>query len=181
MVCISYKNPLFFYLPIIISVLLLLSSCGSEVEKDNNEVVEKGEYFIVIDGDSGKTILDAKLSPDTNWDQNMGYIYLGTEEDSNYNGAIGTMHIQIAYEDVTDEDVYYPTSVILSKTDQRIGTAAELNARLYNYTSGGLFEVEIGANFIRGKIDLVMERERIYPQDEAETVTVQGTFTAVNK
>ena len=164
-----------------ILLLILVLSCGKSAESENNETVDKGSYFIVIDGKDGKIVLDATGEVETIWNAETGFIYLGTAEDTEYQGAIGTLTLNLAYEDFERKDKYLLYTALVSKTDQRTGTAEQLNARMYELKSGYIDDAETGANFIKGNIDLIMDRVIVDPEDDPEVVTVKGTFVAKSK
>jgi hypothetical protein len=69
---------------------------------------------------------------------------------------------------------------LTSRTDVQVGTALELNSRLFEFIEGSITNVEIGSNFIRASLGLKMTRVLFYPDDEPEDVNVVGTFTAMS-
>lgn len=68
----------------------------------------------------------------------------------------------------------------LSTTDVRVGTAAELNARLYALKTGTLFTTAVTHDYIvADSIQMSMERVINWPNDAPEDVEVTGYFTAL--
>jgi hypothetical protein len=179
---------------ILVSVLALitLSCSGKSVEPTSDATEVRGSYDLIIGTgkvrctaqdphtcDSATVLLGQDV--DTNWAPEDGFIYLGADEQLQ-GKPIGTLTMTIAAP-IFDEDEGLLLATVLdavvSKTDARCGTAAELNAKLYGLLSGEVFVLEIGANFINGFAELRMEK--VSPRDgETELVDVTGPFTALD-
>jgi hypothetical protein len=162
------------HLSVVYIAILGLLACGG-ADKNSNATVTKGEYVIVVSGDH-----DVRLegdNVDTNWDPNGGFVFLNTDE---FNEPLGTLTMTIGGQ--IDESIkeYAVFSALLSKTDVQVGTALELNSRLFEFIEGSITNVEIGSNFIRASLGLKMTRVLFYPDDEPEDVNVVGTFTAMS-
>ena len=161
----------------VLPILLLVAAtaCGPEAKKTNNDTVSKAEYVIVITGDHERTIRGDDIS--SNWTPQDGLVYLGTDKYKTED-PIGTLTMTIGSQISQDLNEHAVLTATLSKTDRAMGTADQLNARLYELVEGTITEVEIGANYIKGSLGLKMERVLIYTWDEPESVNVIGTFTA---
>lgn len=155
-----------------------LFSCGTENPEKSGETVSKSEYQIVITGDHERVLVGDNVES-SQWIPEDGWVYLSADE---FNEPLGTLTMSIGWK--TEEEAYpeyYVASALLSKSDLKVGTAEELNARLYEMTEGTITYAEFGANFIRGHLSLKMERVLNWPDDEPETVIVNGSFTAKSR
>ncbi len=113
-------------------------------EPDNSNSIDKGVYLITIDNITTgvKTSLIGEFV-DTSWDPATGFIFLNTDDSTS--GPIGTitMSVDIPNTRFNSETI---SSILVSKSDIRKGTAAQLNAQLFEGTkiSHDLLDVEIG-------------------------------------
>jgi hypothetical protein len=112
---------------------------------------------------------------DSNWDPSLGLIWLSTDK---VHEPLGTLTLFIFFG--ADDKTATIASAVLSKTDHAIGTAAEINGKLYETEDGGnlgvgtLHEVERGPNYIRGKLKELAMTE----VTSGESVKVSGWFVA---
>lgn len=196
--------------PILLLAIFALISCiPFDLPNLGTDTVEKGEYDIRIFGPKTDTRLVGH-NVDTQWIPEDGWIYLGTEEIGSLK-PIGTVTLvlnafveshsitRFSFEDgsLTRDTVPYFSlkSALVSKTEKRRGTAAELDAKLFEISlmnvpgigeipNGTVHDVQVGQNFIRGTISMQMHRLLLNPNDpnaEPEVVLVQGTFTAMSR
>jgi len=152
-----------------------------------NESADEAEYELTLTGDGieGEMVLIGK-NVDSNWDPDTGFIFLNTDENNEPLGTL-TMNLAVPLPDAPiwlERWGYVPVyDALASKSDVRVGTAAETNSRTYTKIDGddkGMTEMKIGNNFIWAKVDFKMERVLAWPSDAPETVTLKGTFTAVD-
>ena len=163
-------------------VILFFASC-EKLNPDSGNRISNGSYEITISGD--KVIKLIGKDVDTRWDEEDEWVYLGTDD---HLEPIGTLTMQLSVP-ASSADPIIITDAIQSKTDVRVGTAAELNGRNYvirelsedfPIVTAEVRDWEIGANYLKGTLYIDMERVLNYSTDTAEFVTVTGTFTAVN-
>lgn len=161
--------------------LFILVSCGtSDPGENSNEFIENGEYDLVINNTTtGEVTNLIAKTVDTNWDAEIGFIFLSTDDVLD-NDPIGTVSINIIADLERDTALVVPGGIV-SKTDMRIGTSEQLNARTFEIIKGSIRNITIGGNFIKGEI-LDCKMEQIFtPYGQApEQATLSGTFTAVN-
>ncbi|MDH3651390.1 MAG: hypothetical protein OEQ53_17020 [Saprospiraceae bacterium] len=163
------------------------------------DTVERGEYKIHISGAETETTLIGK-DIDTQWIPEDRWIYMGTDEKDTIN-PIGTITIQLGdfssnigttYLHILDSlgnpftisgDQFDVIAAAVSKTEKAKGTAAELDAKLFELGNGSIHQVEVGSNYIRGWLLLIMDRV-LPPHDpnaREEKVIVTGEFTAMSR
>jgi len=195
---------------LLLAIFAIISCIPFDFPNLGTDTVEKGEYDIRIFGPKTDTRLVGK-NVDTQWIPEDGWIFLNTEEKDSLR-PIGTVTLvlnafvennhsitRFSFEDgsLTRDTVPYFSlkSALVSKTEKRRGTAAELDAKLFEISlmnvpgigeipSGTVHDVQVGQNFIRGTISMQMHRLLLNPNDpnaEPEVVLVQGTFTAMSR
>jgi len=171
------------YLPGIslIGFLVLLSCEKMDPGADNKSA--KSGYEITLSGTNDIVLVGKNVN--TNWDEEDSWLYLGADENLE---PLGTLTMQLAVPSYSNDPIQV-ISAIQSKTDVRVGTAMELNARNYvirepsedfPVVRAEITDWEIGVNYIKGTLYMDMERQLIYSTDESEFVTLTGTFTAIN-
>ena len=161
-------------------LILFLFSCGSDVEPNVNGTLDKGDYeFTIVNHTLGETTTLVATELDTKWDPDRGFIYMSTD-DLLDDRPIGTLTFSIVADLQRDTALIVPGGLV-SKTDRRVGTAAELNGRTFEIVRGSLRNIVVGRNYISAEIldcDLV---QIFVPSGETpETASLTGTFTAVN-
>lgn len=170
------------YAGIVLILILFLLSC-EKTDPDSGNRLTRGEYIITITGTTETVLVGNDVT--TNWDEESGLIYLGTDDNLE---PIGTLTMNILLPSSSNNPIRI-VSAIQSKTDVRVGTAAELNARNYVIREPSedmpsvraeITDWEIGTNYIKGTLYIDMERQLVYSTDEPEYVTLTGTFTAVD-
>jgi hypothetical protein len=158
---------------LLIAALLVMISCN---KIDNGDRRDKASYMITITGSEGGPHVLVGEEVDSNWDQDIGVIYLGTDAN---NEPLGTVTLTIGNITAGEAPII---SAIVSKTDVRVGTGDEINGRTFFLPElGGLQKVEnitVGANFISGEINLSLEGD-VPGSNATESVTVAGEFVAL--
>ncbi len=172
----------------LLPALLLLNTCGSDDHKATpDKSVTHGSYDFEISGTAGGPYEIKSDNAKTNWDADAGYIFCNTDDK---NEPLGTLTLTIS--SVNPDGNAIILDAIVSKTDVRVGTAEELNARTFlitprdtdpeaDYTgsNGFITDAEIGSNYIKANFTMQMYRQIFWPDQEPESVKVSGTFTAV--
>ena len=171
-ICIDMQKSLCF-----LCLAILMISCGSEAKKTNNDALSKAQYVIAISGDHTSMIVGDNIT--STWSPADGLVYLGTDKDKK-DEPIGTLTMTIGPKISDELNEHLVLTATLSKTDRAVGTADQLNARLFTLVEGTITNVEIGANYIKASLGLKMERVLTYSWDEPESVDVIGTFTALS-
>lgn len=174
---------------LIICTLIGLFSigCGNDLSDQSNstEVPMKAEYdFTLTNKTTGEVTRLVATDVNTTWRIDDGYIFLST--DNLLEGQpIGTVTMNIG-SDLVDlggsEGVFAQIlpGGIVSKTDQRVGTSAELNARAFEILFGGLANIEANNTFIRANLDTcILSRILIPPGEFPEDAFIKGSFTAL--
>lgn len=132
-------------------------------ETDNGE-----EFRFTLKGDSF----------DANWSHDQLTVWLGTDE---VNQPLGTFTAVIQ---PLENIPYAVKTATLSKTDVKVGTADQLNARLYGSSNEvGTFNVAYVTDqiIVVESMSIPMERVITNQTQVAEDVLVTGKFTIVNK
>jgi hypothetical protein len=168
---------------LIFATVFFMASCVKEPGGpfSGNGTRDKGEYTFTIKGSAGGPHIIKGESVDTNWDPDLGLVYLGTDATHE---PLGTLTITISKVENKQADIL---TGVVSKTDVRVGTGSEINGRTFSLifpvgvgaATNKLDSVVVGSNFISAKFEMSMERELYWPEDKPETVTVSGHFTAV--
>jgi len=153
-----------------------MSACAMTDMDTTSETVSKGEYIMITTGDHERKLTGDDI--DSNWDPDGLFVYLGTDAS---NEPLGTLTMTLGSLIAADIKEYDVVTALLSMTDKQIGTAEELNARLFELTEGSIVDVEFGGNFIRASLGLTMTRVLSHPDDVPEDIIVIGTFTAKSK
>ena len=155
--------------------LLVLISCSELTDGDRRD---KASYLITITGSEGGPHILVGENIDSNWDRDNGIIYLGTDDN---NEPIGTITLIIGTITGGEANVI---DAIVSKTDVRVGTGAELNGRTFFLPEMGgtqkLENIKVGLNYISGTLNLSLEGDVPYSDDPPESVAVTGEFVAVD-
>lgn len=160
---------------------------ASNDDEPNSETqTPEGDYYqVCIDSEIyGQTNLNG-VHVDTNWDADAGFIFLNTDACSE--GPIGTVTLVIG-DIVENENGPFATltSALVSKTDVRVGTSAELNPVLWEAMapagaelgSGQVDIIDLGSDFIEGYFFSEVESVPVLPDDPIDMATVQGQFLA---
>ena len=136
------------------------------------------EYtIIVLDDQEGDVRIEGDLGVDTNYASDIGLVFLNTDEE---NEPLGTLTLGLGnFEETPVGWRVVIETAFLSTSNVRVGTAAQLDARLYSLVTGtdpnsfaNTLAVQIGSNYISasGKLDM----ERIDPGGSYEVeVSVQ--------
>jgi hypothetical protein len=163
---------------ILFVTLFMITSCTDVGDENVNDSLDKGGYLFTITGSEGGPRVLEGTDVDTNWDKDLGFIYLNADAK---NEPLGTVYITIGPVMNGEADILSGT---VSKTDVQSGTAEVLNARTFTLitdTNNKVKEVKIGSNYISAKFEMKMERVLNWPEDQPESVTVEGNFVAVKK
>lgn len=165
----------------LIFCLFILFSCVSDIGENSNETVDKGKYDLTINNTTtGETTHLIANTVDTNWDENASFIFLSTD-DLLETAPIGTVTISIVADLERDTALIVPGGLV-SKTDMRIGTADQLNARTFEIIKGSIRNITVGSNFISGEILQCNLLQTFIPDGQTpELATLSGTFTAKSK
>ncbi|NNF33863.1 MAG: hypothetical protein HKN68_07125 [Saprospiraceae bacterium] len=174
---------------LIICTLISLFSigCGNDLSDQGNssEIPMKAEYdFTLTNKTTGEVTRLVATDVNTTWNIDDGYIFLST--DNLLDGQpIGTITMNIG-SDLVDRGgsqgviAQLLPGGIVSKTDQRVGTSLELNARTFEILLGWLSKVEANNTFIRATMDTCVLNRIFIPQGGfPEEATIKGTFTAL--
>jgi hypothetical protein len=172
--------------------ILFTVSCSKDSvvdEPDNNDIKDKAEYHLEI----GDKVLVGK-NIDSNWDSELGIVWLGTDENELPTGTL-TVTIDTIVTSSSGRNQAWVSSATLSHVDKLVGTSSEINAKTYFSLEKDaimkligtpyliLYGVEIGANYISGSITYKdISDEYGWPLKETTTGTVaelKGTFTAI--
>jgi hypothetical protein len=187
---------------LLLGFFTLISCIPFDLPNLGTDTVEKGEYDIHIYGPNTNTRLVGK-HVDTQWIPEDGWIFMNTDEVDTLN-PIGTITLQLgAFDDASPHSYPYIVDSLgnpfvfesnewevnvasVSKTEIRKGTAAQLDAKLFESKAfgGSIYHVELGANFIRGYLFIRMDRVKTNPNDPnfvEEVVLVSGEFTAMSR
>ena len=156
-----------FFLVFVASSILFTQSC--EKEGDNKDTIDKASYSLTIESASGDTVQLIGTKIDSNWDSDLGIIWLGTDEENLPTGTL-TIFINNINQDKTASAV----DITLSTTNQLVGTSENLIAKLYHTGIGELKDVVVGANFISASLEEVSMQE----SNTGEQVKVSGWFKA---
>lgn len=149
------------------------------------------DLFTIAGEGEAKTLI-GEHDIDGNWIQELGLIYLGADD---VHEPLGTLTLTIDTPEVGKHGYQARIlSATLSTTDVRVGTAAELNARLYELIPD-TFTTEpncspafpnhirilaLSDEQIQAYISLFMERVIVNPETPAETIKVCGHFGIVD-
>ena len=166
-----------------------LVACGSgNPVEEEPATVDGGEYDLTINNlSTGAMTHLIATAVDTSWQPELGLIYMSTD-DGVVDHPIGTVTMEIAdlfadtsYWDPDKNGVAELRKLVISKTDVRVGTAAQLNAQVFELTGlGEIDEVVVGKNFIRGRLQQVDVHLLVLNSTQSpESARVTGTFTAV--
>jgi len=145
----------------------------------------KAEYdFTITHKTTGEITRLVATDVNTTWNIDDGYIFLST--DNLLQGQpIGTITMNIG-SDLVDKGgsegviAQLRPGGIVSKTDQRVGTSAELYARAFEILLGWLPNVEANNSFIRANLDTCTLNRILIPVGEfPEDASIKGTFTAL--
>ena len=151
----------------IMSVMFI--SC--QKDKPVKDTVQKDGYDLKITGEDDYKLELIGENIDLRWDPNVHTIYLGTDEN---NEPLGTLTM-IVESNLEANKFCILTSASLSKTDVRVGTAGEFNAKLYKTESEQVFYViELNQDLIHGELDDVLMKD----VKTGELVIVNGWFIA---
>jgi hypothetical protein len=147
--------------------------------------VEYSSYSFKINGGPCPSVLyEGDKVEKVDWNPNENFIYL--ENDPDYDSKqIMSMYIFYEVHFVPGEvfGVLLDSENPLNKLATSCivyGPGSEAKPRLYRPTnSHSLDSITIGSNFIAGKVaNWTYDRVLVYPDDEPETVTVDGWFVA---
>lgn len=178
-------------------LVIALAACGGSstsreetVDLRVDDGLTTGSYELVIGRPAGaeqsyNRILKGERV-NTNWEESAGLIYLGADDDLEPLGTL-TMTIAPPFQDPSGTWVATIRSAVLSITDRRVGTGPELNARAYEILPseenglglGNVSSLQIGNNFVKGSIDMVMQRTLIPSTQIPDVVQVTGDFVAI--
>jgi hypothetical protein len=169
----------FFLILIFSAVALYISSCfGERNPKPKEGKVGTEGYELTLTNTKGQTKTLKGDSVDTNWDPASGLIYLGTDDN---NEPLGTLTMTIFSPAANDSSRVI--TAILSTSDVKVGNSQQTNPRSYKLIGSAPYGIKVESideTQITGEVNIQMERVIQNPQDEPETITLTGTFTAVN-
>lgn len=155
---------------LLFAALLLLVSCEKDNPPEGEGIKNVAGYDLKMKGSDGSGIIVNGEDVESNWDSELGVIWLGMDEK---NGPLYTT-ITISY--VTINDSTATTRIIeISTQDVLVGTGDEFNARLYQ---GGITDIKIletGSNYITGEFKDTPVQE----VNSGDAYSVNGTFTAL--
>ena len=162
------------------SLTLTLSVGLSACVKDEPVAVEDPDpptfsfYHLKIAGDR-ELLLDG-VDVDASWDSDAQAVYLGTDDTFE---PLGTLTMDLEFNPSGPH--HWVREATLSTTDVRVGTAAELNARLYTLKGLGEFSTTAWTRdyIVADTIHMSRERVLVWPNDSPEDVEVTGFFTAL--
>lgn len=167
-----------------INVPLLSRKTIPDKNYSDQPLPTKSSYTININGNviSSNDTINKTLKGehvDAKWGREFGIAWLGTDE---VHEPIGTLTLNLVPE--TNSQAYWFSSATLSTTDVKVGTAAELNARLYKLKEGSIsFCIPYVINddyLLCDTFSIQMERVIVHQGDEPEDVLVTGKFNIVN-
>jgi hypothetical protein len=174
------------------AILFTVSCIDESLKPDSSDTKDKAEYELFI---NDKKLIGENI--DSNWDSELGIVWLGTDENRLPTGTL-TIFIDTIVAS-SGRNQAWISSAILSTADQLVGTGTEINAKTYH--SLGKDEllgygdahtqwidfVEIGANYISGVI-VVYDDDGdasggwlMKDTNTGEIATLFGTFTAIRK
>jgi hypothetical protein len=191
----NYRTSIYHILGVSLFALLFTATCIDEsVNPDISETKDKAEYDFRLGGlitaDSIGVIGEYEgINVDSNWDPDLGIVYLGTDKNIL---PTGTFTFYIKSIDTVNK-VAFLSGATVSTADKLVGTAAEINAQTYVMLSEAemrehleaedgrqwINEIEIGTNYISGLIDdhgLWIKNVRT-----GEFSVFVGSFTAIKK
>jgi len=153
--------------------LLVMISCN---ELNNGDRRDKASYMITITGSKDGPHILVGEDINSNWDQDNGIIYLGTDAS---NEPLGTITLRIGAITGGEAPILH---AVVSKTDVRVGTGAELNGRTFALPESGSTQkvenITVGSNYISGQVNLSLEGDVPNSGDSTESVNVTGEFVA---
>jgi len=161
--------------PLALALSVGLSACV----KDDPIAVEDPDpptfsfYQFNITGDR-RFVLDG-IDVDASWDNDLQAVYLGTDDTFE---PLGTLRMDVEFNPAGA--LHFINEAVLSTTDVRVGTAAELNARLYTLKFGRFRTTAWTSDYVvADSIHMSMERVLVWPNDSPEDIEVTGYFTAL--
>jgi len=176
-------------------ILVIVTGCGSSGTPQDaeglfvDESISEGSYRISIQSTPGSAeSYSRRLVGETinsNWAPSISTIYLGTDA---VNQPLGTVTMGIG--DIVESDgqpgvyVVRVDTAFVSASDSATGPT---DARTFQLVAGSvgagaggsIQEVELGRNFIRGELVLLMQ-QILPPPDEPIIVKVSGEFVATD-
>ncbi len=174
------------------AIVLGFISCENDPpEPDTLKTYDKGAYAILIDNTTTGVITQLiDTNADTNWDPTTGAIFMNTDDSLSCGdgvcpcllGPIGTMTMTVSGINKNTSSAIL-NAILVSKSDVVCGTAAQLNAQLFlSFGPEDLFDLEIGANYIGGRIDKMrMELQTLNEDQTPETAIVSVVFVAIDR
>jgi hypothetical protein len=152
------RSPLFF------TLLLIVAACAPP-SAQNADNYHDGPGWYLING----SYVGDKVS--TNWMPDAASIYLGPDE---VNEPLLSLVMQIELHEMRID----VTQATLTTSNVKVGTGPEIDGRSYEGT-GVIHTFTIGRNYITGSLELDMERLLFWPEDQPESIRVEGIFLAV--
>ncbi|MDH3207556.1 MAG: hypothetical protein OEO79_13225 [Gemmatimonadota bacterium] len=156
-----------------------LSACDGEdpllADITRNEIPDVSAYNLFVEGADTDTLIG--IDVDASWDYDAGTLWLGTDDLAE---PLGTLTLTIS-EHVADGLAVGIENATLSMTDVRVGTALEINGRLYQQQGkgGGLWEAITREYIVVHDLEIPMVRILINPGDLPEAVKLKGNFQAL--
>lgn len=142
---------------------------------------EPSQYSLQL----GSYTLIGNLGVDTNWDDDLGIIYLGSDDIAEPIGTV-TLLIGPISSGTNGGRTATITDATVSTSRVRVGTGEELDAKLWRQVSPvGLQQVtgiRNGDNFIEGTLSIELVQVSPEPEGGAQPAVAMltGTFRAVN-
>lgn len=162
--------------------LLAVTACGEPLPTTtpDDTRLEAGSYSIGrsnAGADSTVLALYEGVVVSTNWDNPARLIYLGPDA---VREPLLSMYVTLgSIPDAGGQAVVAEAIVTTSRV--KVGTGPEIDGRSYNLVQGRVVGITVGPNYIKGTLDLTLERILIHPEDQPETIRLGGPFTAVAK
>ncbi len=151
----------------IMSVMFI--SC--QKDKSGKDTAQKDGYNLKITGEDNYELELIGENIDSRWDPYGHTIYLGTDDN---NEPLGSL-IMTVDSNLAVNKFCIIASASLSKTDVRVGTAGEFNARLYYIEpEQEFFVIELNQDLIHGELNDVSMKDA----NTGEFVKVNGWFIA---
>jgi hypothetical protein len=167
--------------PVILFITIFTYSCTKTNFDTKGGNVDKTEYELHISASTGNSagkFYNGNNVSSYSWDIDAGAIFMGTDD---YEEPLGTLTLKIDSPVKTDTGtIAYIFEALFSTSDKRVGTADEINGRLYELNSLKSYVIidEVAVNYIKVKdLMILMKRVLVNQGDEPEEITVKGKFT----
>lgn len=192
------RTSIYYILWVSLFAILFTVSCNDEpLEPDKSDTKDKAEYDLVLGGIGGGVNLKGE-NVDSNWDRDLGIVWLGNDENRLPTGTLTLLIDRISTTSGISQAVI--SSAALSTADQLVGTGAEINAKTYlslgedellEYGAEHGFQwidsVVIGTNYISGSLGSWVDDDNLEgglvmkDANTGEIKVLWGSFTALSK